>query len=173
MGIAQSFDGDVTGNHFAGDFWIVKLNSLGNIQWQKALGGNGTEDAYSVQQTVDGDFIIAGGSSSGYSGDVTYNHGFEDYWVVKLSANVGISDYAAKNEIVIYPNPSYDRINIQIPQCFGSPKGLEIFNCIGQLQLERTDNFTDIDINSLASGLYFIVLTNLDNERLTSKILKE
>jgi hypothetical protein len=78
-----------------------------------------------------------------------------------------------KEEINIFPNPSSDKINIHVQQQFGEIKTLEIFDCIGQLQFVKTDNFSNIDISSLTSGLYFIVLTNFENKRLTSKILKE
>jgi hypothetical protein len=77
------------------------------------------------------------------------------------------------DNITISPNPSTDIINIQIPQQFLKTKTLEIFDCMGQLQLIKTEGFSEADISSLAKGLYFIVLTNGDNERLVSKIMKE
>jgi len=42
------------------DFYIVKTNSLGNSQWTRRFGGPESERAYSVQQTFDGGYIIAG-----------------------------------------------------------------------------------------------------------------
>jgi hypothetical protein len=78
-----------------------------------------------------------------------------------------------KFSIVVFPNPILDKINLQIPQQFGQTKTLEIFDCLGQLQLKRSEGFSEVDISSLAKGLYLIVLTNGDNERLVSKILKE
>jgi len=83
-GSSNSTDGDVTGNHGSNDYWIVKLNSYGNIMWQKSLGGSGTDNAYSIQQTTDGGYIIAGETRSN-NGDVSGNHGLYDYWVVKLA----------------------------------------------------------------------------------------
>jgi len=84
-GYTKSNDGDLTGNHGGGsDAWVVKLNSSGNIEWQKTLGGSGTEDAMSVQQTADGGYIV-GGYTDSNDGDVTGNHGGNDAWVVKLS----------------------------------------------------------------------------------------
>jgi Secretion system C-terminal sorting domain len=82
-GQSDSNDGDVSGNHGGYDYWVIKLNSTGNIQWQKSLGGSYTEGAASVQQTVDGGYILAGGSPS-IDGDVTGNHGITDFWIVKL-----------------------------------------------------------------------------------------
>jgi hypothetical protein len=84
-----SNDGDVTGNHGDFDSWIVKLDTAGNIQWQKCLGGSGRETAYSVRQTNDGGYIVAGNSNSN-DGDVTGNHGDFDYWIVKLDATGNI-----------------------------------------------------------------------------------
>lgn len=85
-GHSMSNDGDVSGNHGGGDYWIVKLNSAGDIQWQKSLGGSNVDAAQSIRQTTDGGYIIAGSSNSG-DGDVTGNHGNYDYWIVKLDAN--------------------------------------------------------------------------------------
>ncbi|MDR2458041.1 MAG: hypothetical protein LBD41_06140, partial [Clostridiales Family XIII bacterium] len=82
---SNSNDGDVTGNHGSYDYSIVKLNSLGTIQWQKSLGGSNHDSANSIQQTSDGGFIIAGQSESN-DGDVTGNHGSQDYWIVKLDS---------------------------------------------------------------------------------------
>ena len=84
-GEADSKDGDVTGNHGGRDYWIVKLTSGGAIQWQKCFGGSSDDLASSIQQTSDGGYIVAGKSSS-KDGDVTGNHGGEDYWIVKLTS---------------------------------------------------------------------------------------
>src|SRR4249919_3188265 len=59
-GHSGSNNGDVSGNHGSGDYWIVKLNSTGNIQWQKSLGGSGYDGAESIKQTFDSGYIVAG-----------------------------------------------------------------------------------------------------------------
>src|SRR6185295_18342869 len=33
------------------DYWVVKIDSLGNIQWQNTIGGNGNEIGTCVKQT--------------------------------------------------------------------------------------------------------------------------
>ena len=82
-GRTQSNDGDVSGNHGYDDFWVVKLNNTGNVLWQKCLGGSNPDYAYSIQQTTDGGYIVAGNTSSN-NGDVSGKHGYGDAWVVKL-----------------------------------------------------------------------------------------
>src|SRR5207244_10380568 len=40
--------------------WVLKLDSLGNVVWQKSYGGVGPDSASSVDQTADGGYIVAG-----------------------------------------------------------------------------------------------------------------
>jgi hypothetical protein len=87
-GRSKSNDYDVSGNHGIDDFWVVKLNDTGAIQWQRSLGGSADEIAYSVKQTLDGGYIIAGNSGSN-DGDVSGNHGQGDFWIVKLNDTGG------------------------------------------------------------------------------------
>ena len=84
-GRTESNDGNVSGNKGAFDYWVVKLNSSGTLQWQKTLGGSLNDFAYSVKQTSDGGYIVAGESES-TNGDVTGNHGGYDGWIVKLNS---------------------------------------------------------------------------------------
>ena len=62
------------------DIWILKLSSDGEIEWQKTYGGNGREEAYFIQQTGDGGYIVAG---------YTYPSGAaeRDIWILKLSSD--------------------------------------------------------------------------------------
>jgi len=84
-GSGSSPDGDVSGTNGQYDFWIVKLTASGNITWKKSLGGTNQDEAYSIAQTSDGGYIVAGYTRSN-DGDVSGNHGGADYWVVKLSS---------------------------------------------------------------------------------------
>ncbi len=83
---SDSNDGDVSGNHGGGDVWIIKIDFIGNLQWQKSLGGSGNEWSSTIHQTLDGGYIVAGQSDSN-DGDVSGNNGFKDYWIVKLDVN--------------------------------------------------------------------------------------
>jgi len=67
-----------TGSYGAGerDFWLVKIDELGNEEWDQTYGGIGNDEATSFLQTSDGGYIIAGFSSSFCSGE-------SDLWLVK------------------------------------------------------------------------------------------
>ena len=88
-GVSESADIDVGGNNGGKDYWIVKLTSGGDLQWETNLGGSGDDIARSIVQTTDGGYIVAGESASS-DGDVSGNHGNSDYWIVKLDADGNI-----------------------------------------------------------------------------------
>jgi len=51
------------------DFWIVKLDAEGIVQWEQTYGGNNTDRARSITQTSDGGYILVGVSDSFGLGD--------------------------------------------------------------------------------------------------------
>lgn len=85
-GWTNSVDGDVTGLHGSHDEWVVKLDSTGNIQWQKCYGGSEFDFGSGIEQTSDHGYIV-GGRTSSSDGDVNGLHDFEDYWIIKLDSN--------------------------------------------------------------------------------------
>ena len=69
------------------DYWIWKMDEKGTPEWQKSFGGTGVDILYSVKNTNDGGFILAGTSSSNKSEDKKDDSkGQEDFWVIKLDA---------------------------------------------------------------------------------------
>lgn len=80
----NSADGDFSTNYGSDDIWIVKLNTNGELEWQRSLGGSMFEIGRSISLTSDGGFIIAATSSSD-DFDVETNQGAVDIWIVKLN----------------------------------------------------------------------------------------
>lgn len=62
-----------------GDFYLVKTDSNGTHLWSKTYGGNGIENAYSIRQTMDRGFIIAGETNS-------FGAGGYDMYIVKTDS---------------------------------------------------------------------------------------
>ncbi|MFQ5881820.1 MAG: hypothetical protein ACE5I9_05040 [Candidatus Methylomirabilales bacterium] len=83
-----------------GDAWVLKLDAGGNIQWQKTYGSIAVEEAFSIQQTSDGGYVVAGEMQS-WTADLS------DAWVLKLdgSGNIqwqktfGVPDYGRAESI--------------------------------------------------------------------------
>ena len=62
---------------FGTDFWLVKIDELGNIQWDRIYGGEENDQALSVVETSDGGYALAGVTTSFGVG------GVDDFWLVK------------------------------------------------------------------------------------------
>ncbi len=71
--------------HAGGDYWVLKLDATGNLEWSRYFGGNFTDTPEGVVQTNDNGYIIAGGSDSEDT-DISNNLGSYDFWVIKIDA---------------------------------------------------------------------------------------
>jgi len=83
--IQQTTDGGYivagrTSSYGAGDydFYLIKTNAAGDTLWTKTYGGTGSDYGYSVQQTADGGYIVAG---------YTYGVGDEGVYLIKTDAS--------------------------------------------------------------------------------------
>lgn len=85
-GLTGSNDGNVSGNHGLVDYWVVKIDTNGDILWQKTFGGTLAEEAFSLVQTNSGGFIV-GGIASSSDGDVSINKGEWDYWLINIDSD--------------------------------------------------------------------------------------
>ena len=88
--IQQTSDGGYivaghTDSFGAGDYdlWVLKLDSGGNITWQKTYGGPNREAALSIRETSDGGYVVAGGTDY-------FIPGTGDVWVLKLDSSGNI-----------------------------------------------------------------------------------
>lgn len=90
LGYTNSTDGDlVDKTSEVNDYWLLKLDIDGNLQWSKTYGGSMDDRGQSVVQTMDGGYVITGYAMSS-DGDGSNNQGFHDNWIVKLDATGNI-----------------------------------------------------------------------------------
>ena len=85
MSVQQTSDGGyiLTGEHVVGffdmDIPLIKMDTNGEVEWNRTYGGSSFERAWSVQQTSDGGYIIAGST-------ISFGAGSTDYWLIKTDA---------------------------------------------------------------------------------------
>jgi len=76
-------------NSFGGwgnDFWLVKTDNYGNIEWSQTHGGSEADIAHSLIETADGGYAIAGDTSS-------FGTGGTDFWLVKTDEYGNIPEF--------------------------------------------------------------------------------
>jgi hypothetical protein len=61
------------------DWWLLKIDSNGQEEWNRTFGGSGNERGLSMVHTADGGFALVGGTTS-------YGVGGTDYWLIKTNA---------------------------------------------------------------------------------------
>jgi hypothetical protein len=70
------------------DIWVLKLDSLGNLQWQFATGGDSYDQVSSIKETPDGGFVLGGSTGSGFTGRIReVGQGNYDAIVIKLDSS--------------------------------------------------------------------------------------
>ena len=68
------------------DYWAVKIDSNGSKVWDKRFGGSSVDQCFDCTIDENGNFLLAGYSNSGASGDRSEgSRGDGDYWIVKIN----------------------------------------------------------------------------------------
>jgi len=90
IGFSRSSDEDVTSNAGFQDIWVVKIDNIGAISWQKSIGFAGADQGFSILQTQDGGYFLSGVldvTASNGLGNKSSKHAGGDYWGLKLDPN--------------------------------------------------------------------------------------
>jgi len=129
------------------DLFLVKFNSSGSVQWAKAVGGTDYDGGYSVIQTSDSGFIVAGGTRS-------FGAGYDDFFLVKFNSSGSVQWAKAVGETSTEPGYSVVQTSDSgfvvagYTQSFGAGSGdlfLVKFNSSGSVQWAKAVGGTSSD----------------------------
>ena len=75
-------------NNGSYDFWIVKTDAGGLLEWDKSFGGSASDGGVHVVEASNGGYLLLGISQSGVNGDKTAaSFGNTDFWVIRIDAD--------------------------------------------------------------------------------------
>ncbi len=94
VGYAMSADGDGSANQGFHDNWVVRLDSRGEILWERSFGYSGHDHAYDILETEDGGLLFVGfldvtasGGEGNFGKDYAMTaHGVGEFWVTRLDS---------------------------------------------------------------------------------------
>lgn len=173
------------------DVLISRFDKNGNEEWYKTLGGSDFDGSVNGYETFNGDLNILCETAS-TDGDVKYNHGNVDEWIIKLGRcgerlddekpvsdnedravtkkNPGINNPVIK----LYPNPANDVLKIEGLNAASAKTTLSLFNASGKMvqQSAATGETYSFNLQNLAAGSYYIRIES-DKKVTTLKFVKE
>lgn len=157
------------------DYWIIAIDTTGNILWQKTFGGTLGEVSTSILEFSNGKYLIVGYSESGVSGDKTsFNKGGDDFWLIEFEVGTGIAKNTGyRNIINLFPNPANDIITIHI-ESESTILGTSITDIHGQhiRNIELQQNRGKVDVSDLTSGVYIIRINFQDDQVIVKRFVK-
>lgn len=110
LGTTLSYDGDISltfnssTNRSSKDLWLVKLDSVFNIEWEKCYGSAVFDEAGKLAQTLDGNYLIAATVKAGNGNVSNFYGGDSDIWIVKVDPSGNIlweKNYGGSDEDVV------------------------------------------------------------------------
>jgi hypothetical protein len=135
------------------DMWLIRMDANGNILWDKIIGGDKHDGAYSIVNLGSNGTVVVGASYSGISGDKSSaNRGYSDLWVVKLGPEQvnGIDETAHYPQLFnAYPNPVRGHIQ------FTQTADVQIISLDGK-RLLSAQEVDQVSVAHLSSGVYLL-----------------
>ncbi|MBA3898751.1 MAG: T9SS type A sorting domain-containing protein [Bacteroidetes bacterium] len=142
------------------DQWygVYNIKHDGILNWQKYYGGDANYKIHGLVATRDGGALILGGKWDWRNNPVkqgdTYIIKIDRYGNFVPKVGVGINEHFEVKNILLYPNPSHNKLNINI----GMYKSLhlKIYNIQGSLVAEQTlqSGINSIDVSGFSKGIY-------------------
>lgn len=146
------------------NYWVIKINSIGTIEWEEFYGGSDWDELHSMISTSDGAYLL-GGSTMSNDGDIqSGNQGKKDFWVLKINVDNTTGIETLNDDIKIYPNPIIDDLTIETP--FSHPVQLNIIDIHGKTILVQDlfQSSNQVFLKHIPDGLYFVLL--IDNAKI-------
>ncbi len=163
------------------DIFISKLDFDGNFVWAKSIGSSTDDVGHSVAIDISNNIYTTGWyrNITDFDPDAgVFNlpiAGFYDMFIHKMSQpTVGIAENNFNSNIVIYPNPTNETINIDIDNILDKNTYFEILNVLGQKIISKPilNQHSLFNIEQLKSGLYIVKIICNNKNVVTKKIVK-
>ena len=181
FGTTNSYNGDVSGIHHysltdqSDDIWMVRIDSLGDILWQRCIGKISAERlTYNSVLKLDEAHYVLSVEDEGckIDGDFTCTTTDDPYhcyyyaWVIQINdtaASVGITEQLSSIKIKLYPNPATDYVVLEIPPEFDMKHAMAEITDISGRKIQSVvlaGHKPYLYTGDLPAGLYLLRIVN-------------
>ena len=180
FGTTNSYNGDVNGIHHNGltdqsqDIWMVRLNSLGDILWQRCIGTYERQEiaTNSVLKITEADYVIACTTPAGGNEDIECTSSSSSYdftsfvWLFQITdtaASVGVTDQPQPIEAKLYPNPAHEFATVEIPVTYALQNAYaEVIDASGRVicRFKVTEKKFVLNTSGYSKGIYLLRISD-------------
>lgn len=182
FGSTKSNDGDVTGFHSGGpdmlDYWVFCIDSVGNLLWDKAYGGN-ANDWGAGGVAFDNHTLFLGGFATSADGDKTTYIGDYDFWLLKVqdttTTPTAVPHATVSTGISIYPTVSRDGV-FYLKNPKELPVRYAVYDMSGKRIATREETIgtlSRIKLQTAIPGIYQVAVYSRENIIMQEKIIVE
>ncbi|HLP52140.1 MAG TPA: T9SS type A sorting domain-containing protein [Chitinophagales bacterium] len=164
--------------------WIVKLDSVGNKQWDKTIHVNGNNSIANAVQTHDGCYLVAStcGAEIGGEKSMASIDSSADYWILKFcmeqynSIDPG-TERQEPSQLQVWPNPFTSDLSIALTGEHVANATFTITSLMGQVVYQQTETnlatgYTKmLDLSYLPGGVYFVAV-NTGERTVVERVVK-
>ncbi len=186
FGFSSTFGSTVLNKQGAGIFdgFVAQCNSSGIFQWAKQIGTNGSDGpTQGISLDGAGDIYAIGllDNASGSFGSIALPDTLGGIYVTKITQGTsGIENkknfYGTVN---VFPNPTNTGIlNVIVDEFKGNSLSVSVIDITGQLvyskntNVLRSDTFVVLDLSSQAKGLYFLKVSDGENQMIRKFVIE-
>ncbi len=172
--------------------YIMKLDSEFNLLWKRNYIPDGyAEISPSSAHCQLNDFvenedgtITALGRVYMYTGDGPQGGYIQDSYILKVDSmgclvsgcEVGIQEFEAYNDLILYPNPAHDQFILETGTYFNQPASIVIFDAQGRLVMTESwpagEKRKQMSVENLENGVYLVVVETTAGRVMIKRILK-
>lgn len=150
------------------DLWIISVDSIGNLNWDKTIGGSGQDLGLNLFEKSPNNFAVFAVSESGISGDKTApNRGMYHFWMFDLTTTLGIEALEQTN-FTVYPNPAHDWIHV--PFVENKSTVFTLTDASGRVVDSGVLTETQLDVSKFQNGMYTLQLQT-DHQVMVSRVV--
>ena len=127
----------VNGTHGGYDIWAAKIDSVGNLEWGKSIGGSSDDEGRSIAEIDPHHYVVCGYSQSS-DGDMNINHGGKDAWIGEIEVSPVNVPTVSESNSILTANYKDEYLKVNIASSGQQKISLIVCDILGRIAIDET-----------------------------------